>query len=181
MITRATPDLLTWHKWLGHVNYASIVSMAKKELASGMPIDLSALPPICEHCVLGKQTKRPVPKIREGERAKEKLEKVYSDITGPEDIGMKYGEKYMLNFIDNASCMSWIYPLKDKSDTVTCFKDWRALVEKEASREVKIFQTDNSSEYTSNDFDAYLQRSGICHEVTAPYTLAQNRRSERCH
>jgi hypothetical protein len=118
-IARSTPNLQTWHRRLSHVNYASIITMAKNRLASGMPIDLSSLPPICEHCVVGKQTKTPVPKIREGERARERLEKVHSDITGPEDVNTKAGEKYMLNFIDDASGMSWIYPLKEKSDAVS--------------------------------------------------------------
>jgi hypothetical protein len=112
---------------------------------------------------------------------KERHEKVYSDITGPEDIGTKYGKKYILNFIDNTSCMSWIYPLKEKADAITCFKDWRALVEKETGREVKIFRTDNGGKYTSNDFNAYLRCGRIHHEVTAPCMSAQNGRLEHCH
>ena len=49
-----------------------------------MPINLSTLQPICEHCILGKQTKVPMLKSREGMRVKSKLEIVYSDIAGPE-------------------------------------------------------------------------------------------------
>jgi hypothetical protein len=79
-IMRATPNLEMWHKRLSHINYASIILMSKDQLASGMPVDLSALPRICEHCVIAKQTKTPVPKMREGEWAKERLAKVSSDI-----------------------------------------------------------------------------------------------------
>jgi hypothetical protein len=130
--------------------------MAKKKLMSGMLVNLSALPPICEHCIVGKQTKTAVPKTREGEQATERLAKIFSDITGPEDVNTKVGEKYMLNFIDDASGMSWIYPIKEKSDAAVHFKDWKALVEKESSTEVKILKMDNGGEYTSNEFEAYL-------------------------
>jgi hypothetical protein len=53
-IARAIPNLETWHKQLGHINYAPIISMAKNRLTSGMHIDLSALPHTCEHCVVSK-------------------------------------------------------------------------------------------------------------------------------
>ena len=141
-ILHASPDLATWHRCLGHINYASIIRMAKKCFAIGMPVDLSTLPPICEHCVTTKQTKTPVPKTRGGKRAEKKLEKVHSDITGPEDVGTPYGEKYMLNFVDDYSGMAWIYPLKKKSDAFASFQEWKALVENETGEHVKVFHTD---------------------------------------
>ena len=66
LISHASPDLATWHCCLGHINYASIICMAKKSLAIGMPVDLSSLPPICEHCVTAKQMKTPVPRLEGG-------------------------------------------------------------------------------------------------------------------
>ena len=95
--------------------------MAKKSLAIGMPVDLSMLPPICEHCVTAKQTKTPVPKTRRGRHMRRKLEIVHSDITGPQDVGTPHGEKYMLNFIDDHMGMAWVYPLKRKSDAYAIF------------------------------------------------------------
>ena len=62
-IAHAIPDLETWHQRLGHVNYDSIIQMAEKGLAKGMPTSLAYLPQICEHCVLTKQTQIPVPKL----------------------------------------------------------------------------------------------------------------------
>src|SRR5882724_4868324 len=108
-----------------------------------MPVDLSTLPPIYEHCVAAKQTKTPVLKTREGEQAEKKLEKVYSDITSLEDVGTPYGEKYMLNFVDDYSGMVWIYPLKKKSDTFASFQEWKALFENKTGKHIKIFCTDN--------------------------------------
>ena len=180
-IARAVPNLQTWHRRLGHVNYKSIIDMAKNGVVTGMPIDLSTLPPLCEHCVLGKQMKMPVLKVRGGERAKKRLEKVFSDITGPEDVGSLSGEKYILNFIDDFSGMSWIYPLKQKSNAADVLKAWKTLVENESGEKVKIFRTDNGGEYTSGVFETYLIQEGVRHQTTAPYTSAENGKAERCH
>ena len=84
--SKAATDLETWHRRLGHVSYASILHMANKGMALGMPTNLSIAPATCEHCILGKQTKTAVSKVREGARSKGLLEKVFSDITGPEDV-----------------------------------------------------------------------------------------------
>ena len=46
---------------------------------------------------------------------------------------------------------------------------------------VNIFYTDNRGEYTSKDFKMYLQNQGITHQVTTPYTSAQNGKAEWLH
>src|SRR5882724_10402975 len=92
-ISHASPDLAAWHRCLGHINYTSIILMAKKSFAIGMPVNLSTLPPICEHCITAKQTKTPVLKTIGGKMAEKRLENVHSDITGLEDVGTPYGEK----------------------------------------------------------------------------------------
>jgi len=180
-IACTTPNLETWHHHLGHVNYQSVIDMAKKGLTRGMPTDLSTLPEICEHCIVGKQMKTPVPKIREGTRAKYKLEKVYSDITGPEAVTTNTGERYMLNLIDDFTSFSWTYILKKKSDAKAIFKEWKTLVEAEAKSKVGIFRTDSCGECTSVEFETYLCKEGIHHQLTTPHTSAQNGKAEHCH
>ena len=117
--------------------------MAEQGLMSGMPTNLSTIPPICEHCVLGKQARTPIPKVREGEQAKRLLEKVFSDITGPEDVQTPSGGLYTLNFIDDFSQKTWAYVLKRKADALSHFKEWKVTVEHETGLAVKIFRTDN--------------------------------------
>jgi hypothetical protein len=90
------------------VNYMLIIEMAQGGYATGMPTNLSTLPAICEHCVLGKQTKKPVSKLQEGGRLKWLLGIVYSDLMGPQDVRI-VGGGYILNFIDDCSDMLWIY------------------------------------------------------------------------
>src|SRR5882672_5856873 len=125
------PDLETWHKWLGHISHNAIIKMAKKRLTTGMLINMSTLPPLCEPCILGKQAKVVIPKCREGQRTAKLLEKVHSDIMGPEDVQTPTGDLYSLNFIDNFSQKNCVYPIRHKANAVAKFHEWKALIEAE--------------------------------------------------
>ena len=152
-----------------------------KKLATGLPTSLAYLPQICEHCVLAKQTRTPVPRLWEGGRAKRLLEKVFSDITGPETVKTSHGKLYTLNLIDDYSQKCWVYTLKQKREAFDHFKDWKELVKRETGKKVRIFHMDNGGEYSSKEFEGYLQWQGINHQVTAPYTSAQNSKAEWLH
>jgi len=105
--------------------------MAWDGVAVGMPTNLSTTPPVCQHCILGKQTKRAVPKMRQGERAQGILDIIYSNLTGPEDVTSGGGAKYILNFVDDMSGMTWTYLIKEKSQAEKLFIEWLALVKNE--------------------------------------------------
>src|SRR5713101_1643307 len=119
-----TPDVETWHCCLGHCNVRSIGEMAHKEAAEGMTIDLSSTPPKCTHCVLGKQTRSPVPKIREGPKAVGKLEKVYVDLCGPMPCVSVSGHLYAMHIINDFSGYVWSLPLKSKGDAASVLRLW---------------------------------------------------------
>ncbi|KAK0225726.1 hypothetical protein IW262DRAFT_1247641, partial [Armillaria fumosa] len=109
---------------LGHLNNHSIHLMATKQLAEGMPIDLSTIPPSCKSCVLGKQTRSSVPKVREGKRASKRLEIVSVDLTGPEDVVSASGNHYMMSIVDEYTCMPFVKPLKAKDASFEKIKAW---------------------------------------------------------
>ena len=73
----ATPNatLDTWHKRLGHANYRAVLDLARRGLATGMPPPTSPTFTSCEHCILGKQTRSSVPKVRQGEQATRRLDR----------------------------------------------------------------------------------------------------------
>ncbi|KAH7918218.1 hypothetical protein BV22DRAFT_990895, partial [Leucogyrophana mollusca] len=89
------------HRRLGHTNYRSVVELARNGHVTGMPIDLSSEPPVCEHCILGKQTKSSVPKVREGVRATRVLGIVYIDLMEHQEIVSALGNRYVLDIIDD--------------------------------------------------------------------------------
>ena len=146
-----------------------------------MPINISTLPPLCEPCILGKQANMVVPKSCKGQRVTKLLEKVHSDIMGPEDVWTPIGDLYALNFIDDLSQKDWVYPIHNKADAVIKFHKWEALVKAKTGCQVKIYCMDNGGEFTSQSFEGYLHAAGVRHKVTTPYTSAHNGKAERNH
>ena len=52
-------------------------------------------------------------------------------------------------------------------------------MEKSTGRKLKALRTDNGGEYTSAEFEAYLRKEGVRHELTVPKTPEQNGVAER--
>ncbi|RDY01703.1 hypothetical protein CR513_14923, partial [Mucuna pruriens] len=59
------------------------------------------------------------------------------------------------------------------------FKRFKAMVEKQCGRSIKILRTDGGGEYTSHDFHSYYDKEEIIHEVTTPYAPQHNGKAER--
>jgi len=110
------PSIESWHCHLSHVNYQTIRDMARNRLVEGMPITFSTMPPDCDSCILGKQTKSPVPKKCEegpGHRAMWKLEKVWVDLIGPISVSAS-GNRYVMDLLDDYTSKAWSILLKSK-------------------------------------------------------------------
>jgi hypothetical protein len=178
-ISTRVPSIETWHRRLGHLNARSIVEMSDGNMVRGMHIDLSSEPAKCQHCILGKQTRTPVPKLREGVKASGLLDCVYIDLTGPH-VKSANGNSYVMNLIDNASSLIWSFPIPFKSSAIKALKDWVPTVERETGRTVSKFRVDNG-ELKSIEYADFCLSRGIKMQWTSPHTSSHNRRVERVH
>jgi hypothetical protein len=173
-------SLETWHAQLGHISVSTIHKIAEGEMAKGMPVDLSMLPPSCKHCILGKQTRTPVPKMREHARSTRKLRVVYADLTGPEAVESKRRNYYSMEVVDEYTNMTWCIPLHTKDQAFCelkrCEKEWR----QECGEEVGIYRVD-SRELKSHQMRDWLANAGTKLQMTAPYTSAHIGMVERRH
>lgn len=154
--------------------------MARSQSVEGMPIDLSAAPPKCDNCILGKQTRTPVPKVREGLRATRRLERVHVDLCGPMSILSRSGRLYSMNIVDDYSGYVWSLPLWSKDKAMPVLQAWHRAVENQSGERLKILVTDNG-ELVSRPMSEWCSTHGIEHHTTAPYTSAHNGRAERVH
>ena len=70
--------------------------------------------------------------------------------------------------------------LHEKKDEVfSKFKEFKALIENYTEKKIKIFQSDNGGEFTSNEFKELCKDSGIKRELTTPLNPQQNGVVER--
>eukprot|EP00253_Pinus_taeda_P031240 PITA_31240 len=61
----------------------------------------------------------------------------------------------MYHFIDDFSRNTWIYFLKKKSEAFETFKEFKALVENQTEKKIKVFRTDNGGEFCSKEFEEF--------------------------
>lgn len=176
-----TPNLETWHRRLGHANYQSILDMVRNGTINGAPSLSTRTPPKCDSCILGKQTKNPVPKRRnESNKATRRLEKVWVDLSGPMDKQSINGNCYIMNIVDDFSSYLWSIPLKSKDQAYPELQAWELARENETGSKVGTYRTDNG-ELKTNEMATWLRTRGINHEFSAPYTSAHIGRVERLH
>ena len=89
------------------------------------------------------------------------------------------GNDYFVSFIDDASRFAWVFPIKRKSDVFSTFVKFKALLEKQYDKKIKIIRSDNGDELTSHEFEFFLSEQGIIHQKSVPKNSQQNGVAER--
>ena len=101
--------------------------------------------PVCESCVEGKMIKRLF--SSKGNRAKDLLELVNTDVCGPINVIARGGYEYFITFIDDYSRYGYIYLMHRMSEAFEKFKEFRAEAEKQLGKSIKTLQLDRGGEY----------------------------------
>ena len=91
---------------------------------------------------------------------------IHSDVFGPVVVPSLGKSVYYVSFIDDYSRNTWIYFLRKKSEVFDKFKEFKALVENQTEKKIKVLRTDNGGEF--------CKKCGIERKKTTPYTPQQN-------
>jgi transposase InsO family protein len=67
-----------------------------------------------------------------------------------------------------------VFFLQDKSETQEVLKKFLKMVQNEFDAKVKRIRSDNGTEFKNTQVEDYLDKEGIKHEFSAPYTPQQN-------
>ncbi|RVW69573.1 Retrovirus-related Pol polyprotein from transposon TNT 1-94 [Vitis vinifera] len=130
---------MLWHRRLGHISMQRIKRLVNDGVLNTLDFtDFDT----CVDCIKGKQTN----KSKKGaKRSTDILEIIHSDICCPDtDV---YGLKYFISFIDDYSRYLYIHLLHNKNETLDAFKVFKAEVEKQCGKQIKIVRTDKCGEY----------------------------------
>jgi len=85
-----------------------------------------------------------------------------------------------MNVINNFTSYVWSLPLKSKSEAINVLCAWHHAVENQTGDRLKIIVT-NNGELVSKMTTAWCKLYGIDHQLTTPYTSAQNGQAEHLH
>ena len=131
----------------------------------------------CEHCIYGKQNR--VRFSSSAIRVKGIPELIHSDVFRPVHVPSLGKSVYYVSFIDDFSRNIWIYFLQKKYEVFAKFKEFKALVENQSEKKIKVLRTNNGGEFCGNEFEDFCKKCGIARQKTTPYTPQQNGVAER--
>ena len=113
----------------------------------------------CEHCLYGKKNRVSFPSGVK--RAIGILELVHSDVFGPMKVPSLGKSVYYVSFIDDFSRNTWIYFLKKKSKAFDRFKEFKALMENQTKKKIKVLRIDNGGEFCTKEFEEFYKKCSI--------------------
>ncbi|XXG70306.1 hypothetical protein AAC387_Pa06g3094 [Persea americana] len=164
-----------WHMRLGHMSERGMDELTKQGLLCGQK---TRKLDFCEHCIFGKQCRV---KFRTAvHRTKGTLDYIHSDLWGPSRVPSRGGGLYMLTFIDDYSRKVWVYILKHKHEAFAQFKQWKAMVEKQTSKQLKRLRTDNGLEFCNSAFNEFCKNEGYADGVKGYRLWCLDGKSPRC-
>ncbi|MDV3143336.1 MAG: DDE-type integrase/transposase/recombinase, partial [Sweet potato little leaf phytoplasma] len=163
-----------WHRRLGHPSLKVFESLLK---TCNLPTKVNEKIPFCDACQFGKAHALPFPNSTS--RTSAKFELIHTDLWGPAPLSSIQGFKYYVLFLDDFSRYVWIYPLKQKNDTLAAFNHFVALVRTQFDSNIKALQTDNGGEFAP--IHRLCESMGVQLRLTCPHTSQQNGRAERKH
>jgi transposase InsO family protein len=107
------------------------------------------------------------------------LQLVHNDVFGPVLVPSLGKFVYYVSFIDEFSRNTWIYFLRKKYEVFDMFKEFKALVENQTEKRIKVLRTDNGGEFMGMNLKEFCKKCGISRKNTTPYTPQHNGVAER--
>jgi len=133
----------------------------------------------CVICAKAKARKDKINHTIPSARAAKVGEFIHSDVCGPMPVTSIGGNCYFVTFIDDVSCVTFIYLMVKKSELYSKFINFHVLLKNQGVANIKWLRCDNGGEYVSANIKTYASQHGIIIEYTAPNTPSQNGVPER--
>ncbi|KAJ0535497.1 putative RNA-directed DNA polymerase [Helianthus annuus] len=162
-----------WHSRLGHPA-DQILSILKGDLGV---VDIVKNP--CETCHRAKQVRVPFPLSEH--KTKNVGDLIHLDVWGPYKVTSRDGFKYFLTVVDDYSRVVWCYLLRNKMEVFENLKIFYELILTQFKQKVKIFRSDNGTEFVNSNMNNFCKTKGILHQTSCSYTPQENGVVERKH
>ena len=166
---------------MGHISPETARKLVQKGFVTGVYLETTASgdPFFCESCVYAKSTRKPVPKVRSGERATTFGGEIHSDVWGPAPIESKGGRRYYITFTDDYTRLTHLYLLRTKDEAAEMYKQYEAWVKTQLGAQIKVLHSDRGGEYLGKEFILYLKSKGTNQKLTVHDTPQHNGVAER--
>ena len=163
-----------WHCRLGHPG-----DPALDVLKDHLRIKKNDKYEICETCQRAKQTREPFP--LSDHKSKMLGDIVHLDLWGPYKVVSHSGHRYFLTIVDDYTRAVWVYLIKSKDEVFDSINIFYNLIKNQFEKTVKVFRSDNGTEFQNQIFNKFCDNMGITHQTSVAYTPQQNGVAERKH
>ncbi|GJU73316.1 zinc finger, CCHC-type containing protein [Tanacetum coccineum] len=138
MITSSHSNSLSkselWHARLGHVHYKRMKDMSKMSLIPAVDMTHES----CKTCMLTKITRQPFKGVNRESKVLDLIHSHLCDFHANPSLGHN---KYVINFIDDASIYCYVYLLHAKHEALDKFKIYKQEVELQRQDLIKVLRT----------------------------------------
>ena len=124
---------------------------------------------VCQGCILGKHPEHKYERFSH-EKTFAPLDLIHSDIVVPLPHMSRSQSKYVLTFIDEFFKYFRVFFLKYKLEVFDLFKGFKALLENQYRRKLKVPRYDNGGEYFKYEFIQFYEYACIHIHNSIPYT-----------
>ncbi|KAJ0520490.1 putative RNA-directed DNA polymerase [Helianthus annuus] len=159
-----------WHRRLGHPSTGYLHMLFPKLFPSNCKSH-------CETCVLAKSHRKTFKP--NNTRVDSPFSLIHSDVWGPAPIIGGQNFRFFVIFVDDCTRMTWVYPLKNKSEVLDKFIIFYTMVQTQFHKNIQVFRSDNGGEFVNSEMKYFFQNKGIIHQTTCPHTPEQNGVAER--
>ncbi|GJZ84239.1 putative ribonuclease H-like domain-containing protein [Tanacetum coccineum] len=179
LIAKATCDeSKLWHRRLGHINFKNLNKIVKGSLVRGLPSKVFKNYHTCVACHKGKQH-RVSCKAKLERLITEPLHTLHMDLFGPTSLKSINHASYCLVITDDCTRFSWVFFLASKDETSGILQNFIRQIENQLNHRVKIFRSDNGTEFKNRDMLEFCGNNGIKQEYSNARTPQQNGVAER--
>ena len=145
--------IILWHYCLGHLNVMYLNHLFPS-LFNKNPKSFE-----CEICQLSKQVRSHFP--IQPYKASSPFSMIHRDIWGPSRIKNVTGTRSFVSFIDDHTRLTWVFLMKEKSETGQIFKNFKNIIQTQFQSKIQIIKSDNARDYFDSILGEFLAKDGI--------------------